>query len=421
MQSAFHKMKQKKYLFFATEVGLAHISRTLSIAEELHKRGHKTIFALPKRRWFIFKKTPITFVDIEPYINRESIDIIKIAKNKQALRKIMKNELEVIKKYNPDGLIIDTRITALCGGLIEKKKIFMFGGSNSVPGFAYLPKNSFPKFIYLILKPFSDKVIQFIHKVFFKNIIEITNEYDSSISADKIRYSPNYIIPEAEDYLPIKKTRAKIYYVNLPSWNGYATSSPTWLKNIQPNGKTIYVTFGGTGFDGKKLINIAEKFVDTGYRVIVSTGNLVDESLFLKHRNLFVSKFLPGREVSKRVDLVICHGGYGTLMETIQAGKPVVCIPFNPDQMVQANRITELGLGIVIQHITMKDIMNIFKLDWDKFQESNSRISILEILAATKEVFKNYKYYGTNIKKFNKRFHKIDGAVETADIIERLT
>ncbi len=414
-------MKQKTFLFFATEVGLAHISRTLSIAEILHKRGHKTIFALPKRRWFIFKNTSVKFVDVMPYIDYESIDIIKVVKNKLLLRKIIQSELRLIQKYKPDIVFVDTRITALCAATIDNRNVVMFGGSNSVPGFSYIPNNALPWLIYKLTKPFSYHFIRLIHLGFFKHCMAITKECNSSISVENLIYNPTYIIPEIEGYFPIMKTPAKYFFVNPPSWNGFTLESPFWLKNIHPNGKTIYLTFGGTGFDGQKLINLADQLISEGYRVIVSTGNLINKKLFPSRKNLFVSTFLPGKEISKRVDIVICHGGYGTLMETIQAGKPFISIPFNPDQMTQSNRLAELKAGLVLQHITLNDILNIFKLDWDKFQEVNSRVTISEILDATNKIIKNYSYYENNIKKINKQFHKIDGAEESADIIEGLT
>src|SRR3990167_4001045 len=202
-------MESKTILFFMTEVGLAHIARSLSVAEELQRLGHKTIFALPKRRWFIFNNSPVKFVDIMPYIEYESIDIIKVAKNKAALLKLIESELKVIQKYDPDIVFVDIRATALCAATIENKKVVMFGGSNSVPGFAYIPKSALPLFIYYIIKPFFQNLIAFIHHSFFKQILAAAKEYDSSITIWKVIYNPTYIIPEVEGYFPIKKTPAK--------------------------------------------------------------------------------------------------------------------------------------------------------------------------------------------------------------------
>jgi hypothetical protein len=43
-------MTQKTILFLPIEVGLAHITRSLAVAEVLADKSHKVIFALPKRK-----------------------------------------------------------------------------------------------------------------------------------------------------------------------------------------------------------------------------------------------------------------------------------------------------------------------------------------------------------------------------------
>ena len=414
-------MKVKTYLFFVTEVGLAHIVRTLAVAEELQKRGNNVIFALPKRRWFVAKKSPVQLIDIEGYATSESMEIIKVAKDLRRLRRLIKQELQIIKKYEPDALFVDTRITALFAGLISKRKVFMFGGSDAVPGFSYFPKNILPGWLFTLLKPFIPTIIKSIQLSFLKHSFEITKDYGQPITHDEIIQKPFYIIPEIEGYLSQSKTIVKHAYVNPPSWHGFKAEEPAWLNKIHPDKNTIYLTFGGTGFDGTKLVRLSQALTNEGFRVIVSTGNLVPVSAFPKINNLFVAKFLPGREVTSRVDLVVCHGGYGTVMEAILASKPVISLPFNPDQVIHANRISELGMGECITHINIRDLIYLATLDWEAFQVIATRVKYQEVVMQTKKVFENYNHYIKNIKKFNKQIHPVDGAVESASIIERLT
>lgn len=52
-------MKRKTVLFFSTEAGLAHVTRSLAIAQELKNRGHRIIFATGTKHELV-KKTGIT-------------------------------------------------------------------------------------------------------------------------------------------------------------------------------------------------------------------------------------------------------------------------------------------------------------------------------------------------------------------------
>ena len=45
-------------------------------------------------------------------------------------------------------------------------------------------------------------------------------------------------------------------------------------------------------------------------------------------------------------DLVVCHGGHGTVMRPLMHGKPVICIPTGRDQPENAQRIVAAGAGV---------------------------------------------------------------------------
>jgi UDP:flavonoid glycosyltransferase YjiC (YdhE family) len=55
--------------------------------------------------------------------------------------------------------------------------------------------------------------------------------------------------------------------------------------------------------------------------------------------------FVPHDAVLPSVDLVVTHAGFGTLMYSAGAGKPVLCLPNGRDQNDNAARMEALGLG----------------------------------------------------------------------------
>ena len=94
-------MKQKTYLFFGIEVGIAHIVRSLAVAEELFERGHKVFFALPKRKQSVVKNTKVKLIDIIGYMKKDSIDVIRIFNEKKLIQKVIPEEIELIEKIKP--------------------------------------------------------------------------------------------------------------------------------------------------------------------------------------------------------------------------------------------------------------------------------------------------------------------------------
>ena len=48
----------------------------------------------------------------------------------------------------------------------------------------------------------------------------------------------------------------------------------------------------------------------------------------------------------ERVDVVVTHGGNNTVQECLAAGRPMVVIPFGGDQLANAHRVEQLGVGV---------------------------------------------------------------------------
>lgn len=62
------------------------------------------------------------------------------------------------------------------------------------------------------------------------------------------------------------------------------------------------------------------------------------------HREAPVSQ----REVLRQAALVVCHGGYNTVQESLSHGVPVVAVPLGADQGMVARRLAELKLGLCV-------------------------------------------------------------------------
>jgi UDP:flavonoid glycosyltransferase YjiC (YdhE family) len=52
--------------------------------------------------------------------------------------------------------------------------------------------------------------------------------------------------------------------------------------------------------------------------------------------NVVVEKYVPQAQVLRHIDLVVCHGGSGTMLASLSAGIPVVSLPQGADQFINA-------------------------------------------------------------------------------------
>jgi MGT family glycosyltransferase len=80
-----------------------------------------------------------------------------------------------------------------------------------------------------------------------------------------------------------------------------------------------------------------------GARVLVLTGLELAPSDVEVPSDVVVRGYEPHGAVLPQASLVVTHGGIGTLMASLAAGVPTICVPLGRDQHLNATRASELG------------------------------------------------------------------------------
>lgn len=411
---------KKKYLFFPIEIGLAHICRSLAIAEELVARGHTVYFALPKRKWKLFSHTTVTLVSIESYVAADDFGMnVKLFRDPKLIDRVVSEELALIDKYNPDAVIVDFRISAFAAATIRGIRTFAIFVGDGLPYGAHLPNPGLPPWAYRLFRNVFPKLYDVASRWYLNPFIKYMRNHGVHTTFDAWMRAVTYIVPEAPFYMPPASSTLQVHHTGTLGWYTFDNPIPPWLDKMCPDGRTVYVSFGGTGFDKNKPIEICMALVKKGYRVIVTTGSISNPSDYPSHPNLFVTTFLPGNIISKKIDVLVCHGGYGTMMDAIQCGVPVVAIPFNPDQILHAARMQELGLAKSLLTLSARDTYNAFTFQWKHIEEKGKQIPSSAIVQAVDELIKKKDLYQTNTRNFNAKYPSTNGASEAADIVEK--
>ena len=116
----------------------------------------------------------------------------------------------------------------------------------------------------------------------------------------------------------------------------------------------IYISIGTILKGGENFFRAGlEAFEKENVTVVLSVGNF--DISRLKHipENFVIRNRVPQIAVLKQSSLFITHGGMNSVSEALVHGVPMLVIPFVSDQPVNARQVEKLGLGKVLDYMTI--------------------------------------------------------------------
>jgi MGT family glycosyltransferase len=116
----------------------------------------------------------------------------------------------------------------------------------------------------------------------------------------------------------------------------------------------IYVTFGSVLSGMEEALGVyrtaMDAFAEMPIRVLMTVGHRFDhERLGPVASNMHIERWVPQANVFAAADLVVCHGGSGTVNGALAAGLPLVVCPLFADQNRNADTIQRVGAGAVLR------------------------------------------------------------------------
>lgn len=124
---------------------------------------------------------------------------------------------------------------------------------------------------------------------------------------------------------------------------------PAWISDL-PDRPVVYATMG-TAFNrvGSILEAIVAGLRDEPITLIVTTGRDQDPAGFgPQPPNVHLERYVPQSLLFPYCDLVVTHGGSGTVMSALGHGLPMVIVPVSADQPDNAQRCEQLGVAKVV-------------------------------------------------------------------------
>jgi len=119
------------------------------------------------------------------------------------------------------------------------------------------------------------------------------------------------------------------------------------------DGRPFVVVSLGTTYQRQDGLasRVARALGELPVRALLTTGPAVDPDEIVPPVNVDVRRFVPHVEVMPHADLVVCHGGLGTVHAALAHGVPLICIPHGRDQGDNAARVVEAGAGLRVSRI----------------------------------------------------------------------
>lgn len=131
---------------------------------------------------------------------------------------------------------------------------------------------------------------------------------------------------------------------SLPSWWARLEDRPVVHVTLG----TVFATESGDLFP-RLLTGLGQLPVE----VVVTVGRDIDPAEFgLQPEHVHVEQWVPQFLLLPHTDLVVNHGGSGTVVAALAHGLPQVVIALGADQMHNADRVKALGVGRALHPVT---------------------------------------------------------------------
>lgn len=392
---------------------LSHISRPLLVAQELKNRDHCVVFGGESPRVTFIEKEGFCVLPLYEPNPATLFDNIRKKKLRFAsdaeVNKMIEADLLLYKKVKPDLVLTDgrfsapisTHIAGLRHAAIVNASSTEYRSCPYVPLFEWIPRWFVNRGAGLRNR--LDSLNLRIEMFVFDNVMSIFKRLSKKHGLKKTVTATNCLtgkdltlLADIPEYFPLGNSPDDYHYIG-PITLKSKIPPPSWWPPKKDGKCLVYVTMGTTGI-GDFFYKVYDLLMTSEMTAIVTTGGQI-AGLETIGGKLYVENFINGDSVMEICDLVVCHGGNGTIYQALQHGKPVVGIPTIPDQSFNMRRVEALGVGRSIS--------------WKEFQ-SNPEV-LMRVIDTV-----------LSIPSFSEKARRMQGILKTyeaekkaADIIER--
>ena len=201
-------------------------------------------------------------------------------------------------------------------------------------------------------------------------------------------------------------------YIGSVVWQKPGAQLPDWWDELDEDRPLIWVYSGNPRYlplrspvDSEIVVQASiEALAGEQVQVVLTTGHhALPRRFFPLPDNFRREPFVPGLDMACRSDLLIHHGGYGSCQTGLATGTPAVIIPTYSERESNARRVASLGAGE-------------FLLPADG-PRGRKRVSAVEVRDLVRRVLAD-PAYAANACRVGEELAALGGAPEAARLIE---
>lgn len=153
----------------------------------------------------------------------------------------------------------------------------------------------------------------------------------------------------ADPTSPLPPTAHPMRYLPFDGDLGGDVNMPAWAE--APTGRPMAYATLGTAYNRTPglMQAILAALECEPVNLVLALGPGIDpEDLGQQPPHIHVTTHLPQSLIFPHCDLVVCHGGFGTMMSALSHGLPLVMLPIAADQPENAQRCADLGVASMV-------------------------------------------------------------------------
>jgi len=331
-------------------IGLGHVGRCVPIAKKLREKGAEVLFSTYRDGVRHVEQEGLPVVEVPPigFIVKPdgTVDFRQTAVNPGPffasfiLMKQVEAEIKVMKAFEPDVLVSDSRVSPLIASkLLGIPEVCILNQFQII-----VPRRR--RFLRLA-KLVDAGALAIIGRIWTAGDKVLIPDFPwpYTLSVGNLRIPDSYrkrvrligpILPVHPDELPSRREIRKRL--------GLSQDKPLIFAPISgPVKERAFFT---------SILRRAFNDFPDDYHVVMSLGYPNSSTVPVRNGNVTVFKWVPNRfEYLKACDLVIARAGHGTLTQSICYGKPLILIPTpnHTEQLNNARKAVELGIAEMVE------------------------------------------------------------------------
>lgn len=228
-----------------------------------------------------------------------------------------------------------------------------------------VPSPGFPPFgsamvaVPNLLRPLRDRLLGAMNEMFYDRGKKVLNQIRAQHDLPALRHMLDQV--RGADAVMVLTPRA-FDFPGLPapdnvSWAGPILDDPAWADDtfVPPwadddDRPLVVVAMSSTFQDQAPAMgNVVEALSQLPVRGAVSLGPALRPDEVPGADNVWVAESLPHAQLIPQAAVVVSHCGHGSVIKSLAAGVPMVCMPMGRDQGDNAARVVAAGAGVKLK------------------------------------------------------------------------